>query len=195
MKKHRYKLITTGILFTTATAIIHFMNHLISTTAIMKDLLKSTASNYYNWRFGKIYYTKQGTGSPVLLIHDLTVYSSAYEWEALVKQLEKNHTVYCIDLPGCGRSDKQHITYTNYLYVQAISDFIKNVIHERTDVITSGFSGSFTVLACHNENELFGKILMINPPALSQLNKIPTKRSKLYKSFLSFLCSELLFIT
>lgn len=62
MKKHRYKLITTGILFTTATAIIHFMNHLISTTAIMKDLLKSTASNYYNWRFGKIYYTKQGTG-------------------------------------------------------------------------------------------------------------------------------------
>ena len=98
MKKHRYKLITTGILFTTATAIIHFMNHLISTTAIMKDLLKSTASNYYNWRFGKIYYTKQGTGSPVLLIHDLTIYSSAYEWEALVKQLEKNHTVYCIDL-------------------------------------------------------------------------------------------------
>ena len=90
----------------------------------MKDLLKSTASNYYNWRFGKIYYTKQGTGSPVLLIHDLTIYSSAYEWEALVKQLEKNHTVYCIDLPGCGRSDKQHITYTNYLYVQAISDFI-----------------------------------------------------------------------
>lgn len=184
MKKHRYKLITTGILFTTATAIIHFMNHLISTTAIMKDLLKSTASNYYNWRFGKIYYTKQGTGSPVLLIHDLTIYSSAYEWEALVKQLEKNHTVYCIDLPGCGRSDKQHITYTNYLYVQAISDFIKNVIHERTDVITSGFSGSFTILACHNENELFRKILMINPPALSQLNKIPTKRSKLYKSFL-----------
>ena len=89
MKKHRYKLITTGILFTTATAIIHFMNHLISTTAIMKDLLKSTASNYYNWRFGKIYYTKQGTGSPVLLIHDLTIYSSAYEWEALVNSLRK----------------------------------------------------------------------------------------------------------
>ena len=51
-------------------------------------------------------------------------------------------------------------------------------------MITSGFSGSFTILACHNENELFRKILMINPPALSQLNKIPTKRSKLYKSFL-----------
>lgn len=184
MKRHKYKIITTGILFTIATAIIHFINHLISTTAVIKDLLKSTASNYYNWRFGKIYYTKQGTGSPVLLIHDLTVYSSAYEWESLVKHLSQTHTVYCMDLPGCGRSDKQHITYTNYLYVQAVSDFIKNVIHEKTDVITSGFSGSFTILACHNENELFGKILMINPPELSKLNKIPTKRSKLYKSFI-----------
>ena len=59
-----------------------------------------------------------------------------------------------------GINDHMHtITYTNYLYVQAVSDFIKNVIHERTDVITSGFSGSFTILACHNENELFGKIL------------------------------------
>ena len=97
MKKHRYKLITTGILFTTATAIIHFMNHLISTTAIMKDLLKSTASNYYNWRFGKIYYTKQGTGSPVLLIHDLTILSTASTYldaAVLINSILLTPTIY-----------------------------------------------------------------------------------------------------
>ena len=76
------------------------------------------------------------------------------------------------------------ITYTNYLYVQVISDFIKNVIHEKTDVITSGYSGSFALMACNNETDLFGKIIMINPPALSTLNKIPDKKSKLYKFLL-----------
>ena len=80
-------------------------------------------------------------------VHDLTVYSSAYEWNKIIDKLAENHTVYALDLLGCGRSEKPKITYTNYLYVQLISDFIKNVIHEKTDVVASGFSSSFTLLA------------------------------------------------
>ena len=126
MKKSRHKIITASILFSIATGIIYVINRLIFGTAVLKEMLKSTANNYYNWRFGKIYYKKIGTGTPVLLVHDLTVYSSAYEWNKIVDKLAENHTVYTIDLLGCGRSDKQRITYTNYLYVQIISDFIKN---------------------------------------------------------------------
>ena len=118
------------------------------------------------------------------MIHDLNVYSSAYEWEKTIDKLSQNHTVYAIDLLGCGRSEKPRITYTNYLYVQLISDFIKNVIHEKTDIMASGYSSSFSLLACHNESSLFGKLILINPPSLSDLNKIPGKRSKLYKFLL-----------
>lgn len=181
MKNHKHKLITISILFTIATGIVYFINRFIFATATLKQMLKSTANNYYHWRFGKIFHKKKGTGSPLLLIHDLTVYSSSYEWNSLIDKLSENHTVYVLDLPGCGRSDKQKLTYTNYLYVQAITDFIKNVIREKTDVITSGFSATFILLACHNENDLFGKILMINPPAPGTLNKAPGKRSKLCK--------------
>ena len=147
MKKGRHKIITLGILLSLATGIIYFINRLIFASATLKNLLKSSANNYYSWRFGKIYYKKTGSGSPVLLIHDLTVYSSAYEWKEVIAKLSQSHTVYAIDLLGCGRSEKPRITYTNYLYVQLISDFIKNVIKEKTDVIASGYSGSFTVLA------------------------------------------------
>lgn len=184
MKKNKHRLVTLGILFTVASGIIYLINRIVFASATLKDLLKSSADNYYNWRFGKIYYKKKGSGSPILLIHDLTVYSSAYEWKIVIDKLSKDHTVYAIDLLGCGRSEKPRITYTNYLYVQLISDFIKNVIHEKTDVIASGYSGSFTVLACHNESSLFGKIFLVNPPELSALNKIPGKRSKLYKFLL-----------
>ena len=37
--------------------------------------------------------------------------------------LALEHTVYNLDLPGCGRSEKSGITYTNFVYVQAICDF------------------------------------------------------------------------
>lgn len=184
MKKNKHKLLTAGVLFTAAAGVIHIVNHAIFTTATLKDLLKSSANNYYAWRFGKVYYKKKGHGSPLLLVHDLTVYSSAYEWNKVIDKLAENHTVYALDLLGCGRSEKPKITYTNFLYVQLISDFIKNVIREKTDIVASGFSGSFVLLACHNESELFGKLSLINPPSLSGLSKAPTKRNKLCKFIL-----------
>ena len=184
MNKHKHKLITTAILFTLATGVIHIINKLLFASATMKELLRGTSRKFYEWRFGRIYYTKQGQGSPLLLVHDLTVYSSDYEWNIIVDELAKSYTVYTIDLLGCGRSDKQNITYTNFIYVQMLSDFIKNIIGERTDVITSGFSGSFAVMACHNEEELFGKIMLINPPSLNELNQAPTKKTKVLKFLL-----------
>lgn len=186
MKKNKHKLLTTSILFALATGIIYVINRLVFATAVLKNLLKSSADNYYNWRFGKVYYKKKGYGSPVLLIHDLTVYSSAYEWNKVVNELAETHTVYAIDLLGCGRSEKPRITYTNYLYVQLIADFIKNVIGEKADVIASGYSGSFTVLASYTNPEFISKIILINPPSLASLNKVPSKRSKLYKFILEF---------
>lgn len=57
-----------------------------------------------------------------------------------MKKLEKHYTVYTIDLLGCGRSDKPYLTYTNYLYVQLLTDFIHDVIGERPDVVTTGNS-------------------------------------------------------
>lgn len=184
MKKNKHKLITIGILLTLATGIIYVINHLIFVSSVIKNILKSKKSNYFKWRFGNIYYTKQGTGSPLLLIHDLTPYSSGYEWNNILDELIKEHTVYVIDLLGCGRSDKPKITYTNYLFVQILCDFIKNVIGERTDVIASGYSSSFAVMACKNEENLFGKIMLINPPALSSLNKAPNRKTKLHKFLL-----------
>ena len=184
MRKNKHKLLTISILFTLATGVIYVINRIIFATAALKNLLHSSAKNFYNWRFGNIYYQKKGSGSPLLLIHDLKVYSSAYEWNQVIDELAKQHTVYAVDLLGCGRSEKPKITYTNYLYVQLVCDFIKNVIHEKTDIAVCGYSASFVLLACHSEPDLFGKLLLINPPAPASLNKAPGKRSKLYKFLL-----------
>ena len=184
MKKHRNKLATFVVLFAIATAVLHVINKIIAASALLKEMLDTDKRNYYKWRFGEIYYTKKGKGSPVLLIHDLLPGASGYEWNKVEEALAMEHTVYTVDLLGCGRSEKPGITYTNFVFVQIICDFIRNVIGEKTDVIASGFSGSFAVMACRNEHSLFNRIMLVNPPAPGSLQQMPGKKEKLLKYFL-----------
>lgn len=167
-----------------ATVSLHLINKAVFAMSTMKDRLHARAGSFYKWRFGDIYYKKQGTGKPLLLIHDLNCASSAYEWNRIVKQLSENHTVYTIDLIGCGRSEKPKFTYTNYLYVQLISDFIKNVISHKCDVVVTGMSASFVTMACNANPELFDRIMMINPIPISAMKKAPGKRTKTLKLML-----------
>lgn len=167
-----------------AAGTIHLVNRFIDITADMKNILKTENGNYYDWKNGKIYYTKRGTGSPILLIHELNPISSSYEWCRFAKKLEKKHTVYTLDLLGCGRSEKPYLTYTNYLYVQLITDFIKNIIGHKTDVITTGNSIGFVTLANNMNKNLFHRIIAINPPLPDSFNKAPDKYSTLKKTLL-----------
>lgn len=153
--------------------------------ATVDDLLGKKEGTYYEWRFGKIFYTKQGAGKPILLIHDLNVCSSEYEWNRIVTTLSKTNTVYTLDLLGCGKSDKPNITYTNYLYVQLLTDFIKHIIGTKTDIIVTGTSSSFVLMACKNNETIIEKIIMINPVNISALAKNPNKRTKILKLLIS----------
>jgi len=173
------------LLLTTLTGIsIYGINKAISISSVMKNLLKTDRGNFFNWRYGNIFYTKQGKGNPILLIHDLNPSSSAFEWDKIGKYLAKHHTVYTLDLLGCGRSDKPNMTYSNFLYVQMITDFIKNVIGSKTDIIATGESSSFAIMACNMDSEYFNKIILINPSDLSDLCKTPNKRKNALKFFI-----------
>lgn len=163
---------------------IHFVNRFIDMTAGIKNILNPDNGNYYDWKNGKIYYTKRGTGSPLLLIHDLDPVASSYEWCKVVRKLEKTHTVYTLDLIGCGRSDKPYLTYTNYLYVQLVTDFIRNVIGESTDIVTSGESISFVTLACNMNKDLIHSIIAINPTSLKELHITTDKYAAVKKTLL-----------
>lgn len=166
-----------GLSLTVAGA-MHIANRFIYYISTADNLLSQKNSEFYHWRFGNICYTKTGTGTPILLVHDLNSSSSSFEWNKLIASLSKTNTVYALDLLGCGCSDKPNLTYTNYLYVQLITDFIKNVIKEKTDVIATGMSSSFILLACSNDDSIINKIVLVNPENLVSLAKAPTKRGK-----------------
>ena len=174
------------ILFLTALAAgtIHIINRLQYAASTGKNVLAFSDNQYYEWRFGKIRYIKKGTGTPLLLLHNLTVGSSCYEFSKILNQLAKDHEVYAIDFLGFGLSDKPDITFTNYLYVQMVTDFIKNVIGKKTDITASGDAFAVAVMVCHNDSETVRKLIGINPQSLFQLNQIPSRQTKILKLLL-----------
>jgi pimeloyl-ACP methyl ester carboxylesterase len=182
--KTKNKLLTLLVLSASAAAATAVINKCIKLSATSKNLLSDTKAHCYKWRFGNIHYTKTGTGKPLLLIHHLSEHGSGYEWNQMIQNLKEQYTVYAIDLLGCGRSEKPDLTYTNYLYVQMISDFIKSEIGHRTNVIATGSSSALAVMACNNAPELFDQIMLINPDSLLMCSQIPNKHSKVYKFIL-----------
>lgn len=170
----------------TASAIgtMHVVNRIFSHIALENNLFDEDSFEYYDWRFGRIAYKKIGQGAPVLLIHDLNVCSSSYEWYKTAEKLSETNTVYMIDLLGCGLSDRPLLTYTNFLYVQLLTDFIKHIIGRKTDVIVSGHSSSFVLMACANDESIINRVIMINPEDIINLSKIPTKKSNMIKNLI-----------
>lgn len=178
MNKKIKKLITFTAL---AGGAMYAYNRWIDCTITARHLTAKSQDTYYEWRNGRIFYKKHGSGTPLLLVHDLNPMASSYEWSNLVGKLSKTHTVYTIDLLGCGKSDKPRCSYVNYLYVELLNDFIEHVIQEKTDLLVTGASFSFAVMAARMNESLIGKITAINPTDITCNVQSPTTSSECLK--------------
>lgn len=165
---------------------LHFINRHISEQASQYSLSDRSAGAFYSWSHGKVFYKKAGNGPrPILLVHDADPISSSEEWKRAVPFLQKDFTVYMIDLPGCGRSDKPAITYINYFYARLICDFIRDVIQAPAAAAGVGLSSSFILTAANLSPELLTHIYMINPASIKQLTFSPDRKSKAVRMLLS----------
>ncbi len=178
MKK---KIIAASILSASSIISIYIINRVQHFLYTSENILTCSENNYYKWRFGKIKYDKKGKGTPLLFIHDLTVGSSGYEFHRLINNLTNEHEIFTLDLLGYGLSDKPSITYTNTLYEQLITDFIKNIIGKKTSIVATGNAVPFVIMACHNNPDFFEKLIFINPQSLYSQNQIPSKQTKILK--------------
>ena len=123
--KHSKKLVTLSVLTTMSGAAIYFLNKTLDTAAVRKNLLASAEKEIFSWQFGDIFYTKKGTGTPMLLLHDLHCASSGREWQYIEDTLAQDHTVYTLDLLGCGRSDKRELNHAFQEAAAFIRDFVE----------------------------------------------------------------------
>lgn len=185
MSKTSNKLLKALLFVGTAASAMYLFNKYISDFSTSKNKLLIKKDSYFTWKFGRVYYEKSGTGAPLILIHDYSHCGSSYEWYKIKESLSESYTVYTIDLLGCGRSEKPQINYTNFLYVQLLNDFIKEIIQEDTvSIIASGFSTSIAVMTSVYAQNFIDKLVLINPTSINNLSKECTQTEKLFKKVL-----------
>ncbi len=153
----------------------------VYTEQTLTSVTPSSNDKIFLWKEMKINYAEKGTpGRPaLLLLHNLDPASSKEEWNRIDHILSQHFHIYELDLPGCGKSDKPNIIYINYMYVQMIGDFIKNIIGEKTNICAVAYSGSYTFMTARFYPDLIDKIIVISPPAIDLLIKPGTKKAKL----------------
>lgn len=181
MKKVFKKLLGTSALALSAMSAInkYIENSVTSITPNKQDKI-------FKWRDIEIHYIEKGQldKPSILLIHNLYPSSSKEEWNHIDDQLATYFHIYEMDLPGCGKSDKPNITYINFMYVQLLTSFIKEVIHEKTNICAAAYSSSFALMAARMNENMIDKIIIINPTSIYELVRPVTKQSIIKKQLI-----------
>jgi len=160
---------------------LHLFNRYEVNNACRNIPIRTREDRKYEWRFGNIKYKKIGHGSPILLLHDLTIGSSKSEFTYIQKKLSENHTVYIPDILGYGESDKPAMTYTAGTIENFVSDFIKVVIGTKTDIVATGSTAPIAIKVTKANPNFVSNIILINPLGLYDQNLIPSNSIKILK--------------
>lgn len=181
MKKKFKKLLCTSSL---ALSGMYAVNKYIENS--VTSITSNKQDKIYTWRNIEIHYIEKGqiNKPSILLIHNLYPSSSKEEWNHIDDQLASYFHIYELDLPGCGKSDKPNITYINFMYVQLLSSFIKEVIQDKTNICAAAYSSSFALMTARMNENMIDKIIIINPTSIYELVRPVTKQSILKKQII-----------
>jgi pimeloyl-ACP methyl ester carboxylesterase len=102
-----------------------------------------------------------GNGMPVVLIHGFM--GMAYDWRFNIQQLGKHFSVYALDLPGFGYSDKPlNFDYTSNGYAEFLASFLNAYRIDRAILVGNSMGGQIALMACLKYPERVAGLVLID---------------------------------
>ena len=131
----------------------------------------------FTWKYGQIFYKEAGLnnpGPPIVFIHGIGAGTSSFMWRKNFDVLAKDFRVLAFDLLGFGLSDKPPAApYSADLYVELISDFIREVAGGRANVVASSLAASYAVRVADEHPELINALVLNAPAGYDTMNTRP----------------------
>src|SRR6185436_17696551 len=131
----------------------------------------------FAWKYGQIFYKEAGLnnpGLPIVFIHGIDAGVSSFQWRKNFDELARDFRVLAFDLLGFGLSDKPPAApYSADLYVELISDFIREVAGGRANVVASSLGASYAVRVAAEHPELVNAMILNAPAGYDTLNTRP----------------------
>ncbi len=127
-------------------------------------ILDIKSREFFEWRFGRIFYRYSEGQIPVILIHNTN--GSSERLYELTKEMPSKYAVYAMDLPGFGCSVASK-SLNAYLLAAGIRDFgnyVKSLFpDQKLYLIACGGGVPFALGANLIEPGLFEQVVAINP--------------------------------
>ena len=114
-----------------------------------------------------------GVGPPLLLIHSINASASAAEMRPLHEHYRATHTVFSVDLPGYGFSDRSDRDYTPRLMTDAVHAFTAWVQTRcgpaPIDALALSLSSEYLARAATEAPGLYRSVALVSPTGFSGL--------------------------
>jgi len=128
--------------------------------------------------YGDIFYTRQGKGQPIVLLHGIYAGASGYEWRKNFDALSEHTQVYAPDWLGFGLSDKPRIKYIAAQYIEQLGQFLREVVKEPCVIIASSLASAYAVQVAHEQPDLVHSLLLVCPTGFRHLAEKPNTQSE-----------------
>ena len=134
-------------------------------------------AHFFRWKHGKVFYKISGAenpGPPLVFIHGVGAGTSSFMWRKNFDELAKDFRVYAFDLLGFGFSDKPAVApYSADLYVELITDFIREVSGYPANVLASSLGAAYAIRVADEHPELVNAMILNGPTGSDSLNRRP----------------------
>ena len=109
---------------------------------------------------GRIFYTDEGEGKPILLLHGFLENSTM--WNGLLPHLIKNHRVICIDLLGHGQSECLGYIHTMKDFSEAVLAVVRKLQVDNISIIGHSMGGYVGVAFAKAYPEKIKSVCLLN---------------------------------
>jgi len=134
-------------------------------------------AHFFGWKHGRVFYKTAGAGNPgppLLFIHGVGAGASSFMWRKNFDDLANDFHVFALDLLGFGLSDKPPTAaYSADLYVELITDFIRDVVGYPANVVASSLGAAYAIRVADEHPELIGAMILNGPTGSDNLNRRP----------------------
>ncbi len=131
----------------------------------------------------KVYYTVEGSGSAVILIHGNGL--SGGQWKLNIGPLAKYYKVYAPDLPGFGLSDKPDMEYGVDYYVGFLGRFMDSIGVQKATLVGNSMGGAVAAKFAARCPERVAGVVLSDPTGF-----VPdslSRNKELYNAFLGLM--------
>lgn len=118
-------------------------------------------------RAGRLSAYVAGEGPAVLLLHSVNAAASAAEVRPLHEHLAATRTVFSLDLPGYGHSERSDRAYTPRLMTNAVQDMVQHIRQlcgpAPLDALATSLSCEFLARAAAESPVLYRSVALVSP--------------------------------